>query len=119
MSKISSVILLVAVKRRSDGKRFTLLRTWIPPRMGLKLAAVALAVLNSRFLGADSPPTVEDILTGLPILRHLGTDTKAFLESRRDLLNGVSCSLMLRNEEKTGGGPVSAQMITCVNCIAA
>lgn len=50
------------------------------------------ALPHVRFLVADASLTFKYIQIGLPVLRHLGVDTKTLFGERRDLLNGPGCS---------------------------
>lgn len=88
MIKLPPITLQVALKYSSDGARFSFSRTWTALRTVLKLTSGPLALLNLQYLVADADLDVEDLLLGLPVLRHLGVDTKTVLEERRDLLDG-------------------------------
>lgn len=111
--KIKPVTLQVALKSETKAQSFTFSRTWTPPRTILKLSAGPLALLNVRYLVAESNLTAEDVLIGLPVLRHFGVDTKTLLEERRDLLDGSDCS----NVEAGKGGTVSRLMVARLHCV--
>lgn len=45
-----------------------------------------------HLLVADADLAVEDLLIGLPVVQHLGVDTKTSSEERRNFLDGFDCS---------------------------
>lgn len=70
----------------------------------LKLAAGHLALFNVEYLVTDSELAVEDLLLDLPVLRHLGVETKVLLEEHWNRLNCNDClSLQLPNRSGAGG----------------
>lgn len=113
--KIPPISLQVALKDGDDPQKFTFSRTWTPPRTVLLLSAGPLALVNVTFLVADADLSVEDLLIGLPVLQHLGVDTKTLLEERRDLLDGSDCSSIGAANTGTPGGQVSRLMIARLN----
>lgn len=115
MAKITPITLQVALKSGANAETFTFSRSWTPPRLVLKLSAGPLALLNVRFLVADADLAVEDLLIGLPVLRHLGVDTKTLLEERRDLLDGTDCNLHHLDVGTSKMGRVSRLMIARLN----
>lgn len=117
IKKIKPVTMQVSLKVGSDAEKFTFSRTWTPTRIVMKLAAGPLALLNVELLVADADLAAEDVLIGLPVLRHLGVDTKTLLEERRDLLNGMDCSSIPATEQKGLPGRVGRLMIARLNRI--
>lgn len=59
---------------------------------------------------------MEDLLTGLPVLQHLGFDTKTLLEQRRDVLGYTDFSRI--SHEFSTKEYVSHLMIARLNNIA-
>lgn len=80
MTKIDKVSLQLALKDADRAQLFTFSQTWTPPPTVLRSAAGPLALVNVTFLVADANLAAEDLLIGLPVLRHLGVDSKALLE---------------------------------------
>lgn len=72
-------------------KSYTFSRLWTPPRTVLNAAisAGSQALLNVEYPVADADLSVEDILVGFPVLRHMSVNEKTLLEQRRDLLDGI------------------------------
>lgn len=63
-----------------------------------------------RFLAADANLAAENILIGLPVLRHSGIDTKTMLEPDHARLDGSDCSVVFSPKN---GGNNSRLMIAC------
>lgn len=74
-----------------------------------------MALINITYLVADGDLAVQDLLIGLPVLKHLGVDTKLLLEVRRALLDGPYCSTTRAVGNGTHGGQVSRLMIARLN----
>lgn len=89
------------MKDSTKAEKLKYSRIWTAPRTVLKLAAGLLALLIVEFLIAEAELTVEDLLIGLPVLRHLGVDTKTLLKTRRDLLDGTDCA-DIKSENRPG-----------------
>lgn len=115
MSKIPLVKLQVALKEGEEAKEFSFSRSWTTPRTILQLSSGPLALVNVTYLVADAQLAVEDLLIGLPILKHLGIDTKTLLEERRDLLDGADCSTIRAASSGLHGGQVSRLMVARLN----
>lgn len=113
-TKIQSLSLQVALKEDDDAQSFTFSRAWTPPRIVLRLSTGPLALTNVKFLVADADLAAEDILIGLPVLRHLGVDTRTMLERDRKRLDGSDCSVV---SPPAKGGSVSRLMIARHNLI--
>ena len=81
ISTIEPVRLQVALKTGKNDKAqtFRFSRSGMVPRTVLHLSAGQLALINVSFLIADDDLTCEDLLIGLPVLRHLQVDTKTLL----------------------------------------
>lgn len=91
MANIDQVAIQVARKYGDAAQSFTFSRVWTLPRTILKLCPVPLALVNVSFLVVDADITAEDLLVGFPTLRHIGVDTKTFLEEKGDVLDGADC----------------------------
>ena len=83
---IKPVKVQVAFKTNDSTQRFTASREWVVPRLILGLSAGPLALLNVAFLVTDAQLADEDLLIGLPVLKHLEIDSKTMLERNRDCL---------------------------------
>lgn len=116
ISKIDPIKIQVALKANDDAKSFRFTRTWTTPRLVLRLNAGPLALNNATFLVPDGELAAEDLLIGLPILQHLGIDTKAMLEKHRDVLDGADCST-IRSPSLSTNGKVGRLMIARLNRI--
>lgn len=55
----------------------------------LRITVGPLALVNVVLLVLDDELAAEDVLLGLPLLQHLGIDTKTMLEKHRDNLDGA------------------------------
>ena len=84
----------------------------------MQLFTGTLALVNVTFLVADDELAAEDLLIGLPILQHLGIDSKSLLEQKRDLLDGVDCSAVRDLPGATRGGKVSRLMLARLNQVS-
>lgn len=80
------------MKHGEDAEEFTLSRKWLVPRIILQPSMGKSALTNISFLVADEALSCEDILIGLPVLRHLKIDIRTILESHRESLDGMDCS---------------------------
>lgn len=109
--KISSISLQVPLKDGDDPQKFTFSSMWTPPGTVLLLSAGLLALVNVAFLVADADLLVEGLLIGLPVLQHLGVDTKTLSEGCRDLLEGSGCSSVAASHSGVHGGQVNRLMI--------
>ena len=95
LEAIETVHLRVALTRKEETAGFAFSRAWTVPSTVLNLSSGRLALKNIRFLVADDDGamTCEDLLIGLPVLRHLRVDTKTLLEANISNLDGTDCSL--------------------------
>ena len=118
MTNIDKVSLQVALKDSSKAQSFSFSRTWTPPRIIFQLFTGTLALVNVTFLVADDELASEDLLIGLPILRHLGIDSKTLLEQKRDLLDGIDCSSVRQYQCATHGGKISRLMLARINRVS-
>lgn len=87
ITKNDPISLQVALKNGEDTQKVSFLKTITAPRAVLRLAAASLVSANVSFLIADADLAVEDLLIDLPVLQHLGINTKTLLGERRDLLD--------------------------------
>eukprot|EP00737_Agarophyton_chilense_P003792 gb/GEZJ01004544.1/.p1 GENE.gb/GEZJ01004544.1/~~gb/GEZJ01004544.1/.p1 ORF type:complete len:294 (-),score=41.13 gb/GEZJ01004544.1/:342-1223(-) len=115
LTKITPVPLQVTLKDKDVPQTFSFWRSWAPPRTTLKLSAGPLALVNITFLVADEELTAEDLLIGLPVLEHLGVDTKTLLEEKRNFLDGFDCSSVCASQSSVLGGQLSRLMIARSN----
>lgn len=77
----------------------------------MEVAAGPLVLVTITFLVPNEDIAVEDLLIGLPVLQHLGVDTKILPDERRDLLDCADCSFVqVVNEPKHGG--VASRLVT-------
>lgn len=92
MTAIAPIKIQVALKETGNPATFSFSRTWQVPRLVLKLSAGKMALLNVTFLVADDDTACEDLLLGLPVLRHLGIDSRTLLEQKWSSLDGTDCA---------------------------
>lgn len=83
-------------------------------RTVLRLAAGPLALVNVTFFVADIGLAAEDLLIGLPVLRHLGIGRETLAEQMRYVLNGADYSTVYATHASSGGGQVSRLMFGSV-----
>lgn len=114
-SKIQPIKIQVALKDDSEAKIFNFSKVWTVPRIVLRLTTGPLALVNVTFLIPDDELAAEDVLLGLPLLQHLGIDTKTMLEQNRDNLDGADCSAILPSLSQEGIGKVGRLMIARLN----
>lgn len=107
IKEIAPVSLQVVLKKCSDAEASTFSRSWTPPRTILHLSVVTLEILNVTYHVADAYLAVESLLIELPVLQHLGIDTKTLLEERRDILDGADCSTIRATTSGYLGGRFS------------
>lgn len=117
MRKISQVTLQAALKDESKARKFTFSRTQTAPRAMLQLDTGPFALLNVECLIFISNIAAEDLLLGIPVLRHLDVDSKTLLENSCDPLDESDCLSILKTEGKSEGGRVSRVMIARLNCV--
>ena len=63
------------------------------------------------FFVPDDELAADDMLIGLPVLRHLGIDRKTLLEEKRDVLDGADCSTIRSPPLSGRHGKISRLMI--------
>lgn len=112
---ITPIRLTVALKSGEEAQSFTFSRSWTSPRTVLHLASGRLALVNVTFLIPDDDLACEDILIGLPVLRHVQVDTRTLLENNRAILDGADCSNVGIPSATDRGGRVSRMMIARLN----
>lgn len=113
--KVNPVHIQVALKSGDDAQSFTFSRTWTIPRTVLQLASGQLALANVSFLVADDELACEELIIGLPVLRHLQVDTRTLLENNRSVLDGSDCSHVGNPTTRSRGGIVSRMMFARMN----
>lgn len=111
ITAITPVRLSVALKAGQDPETFSFSRSWTSLRTVLHLSSGQLALSNVTFLVADGDLPCEDLLVGLPVLRHLQVDTRTLLEDRVSVLDGTDCSHIENPTTLSQGGSVSGMMI--------
>lgn len=114
MTKFDKVCLQVALKNGSSAETF-FSPTWTPPCVVLKLISGPLALVNVTFLVVDADLFAEGLSIGLPVLQHLGVNTKTLLEQRRDALDGSDCSSVSKAISGENGGYVRRLMVARTN----
>ena len=77
--KISPVTLNLSLKHGLTGKTFTFSRSFKVPLLIMQLSAGQLELFNVSFLICDSEHSGDDLLLGLPLLTHLGIDSRIML----------------------------------------
>lgn len=117
MMKVEKVVFQVALKDGDATQSFSFSRTWTPPRTILRLAAGPLALVNATFYVADAELSAEYLLPGLPVLQHLGSDTKTLLEQKRVVLDGYDCSDVINDCTSSNNGQVSLLLTARLNRI--
>lgn len=77
LDAIETVRLKVALTKKDETTQFPFSRAWTVPSTVLHLSSGRLALKNIKFLLDDDDNTMvcEDLLIGLPVLRHLRVDT--------------------------------------------
>lgn len=108
---IDTLSVQVALKSDSDVQSFKFSKSWAPPRTVLQLSAGSLALFNDTYLVADNYLAEEDLLIELLVLRHLGVDTRTFLENKQSTLDGSACSNVQYTTLSTSGTRVSRILI--------
>lgn len=81
----------------------------------MQLSSGQLALANVTFLVADDELACEDLIIGLPVLRHLQVDTRTLLENNRAVLDGADCSDVWNPTRFQRGGTISGMMIARLN----
>lgn len=115
MTPIDTISLQAALKDRKDVEKYSFSRSITVPRTVLHLAAGPLALVNVSFLVADGELAVQDLLFGLPVLQHLGVDSKTLVEQRHGSLDGFDCSALKAAQAGTHGNQVGRLMIARLN----
>ena len=113
---IRPVKIQVALRKDDKAQSFRFYRIWTVPRTVLQLASGQLALANLSFLVADDQMTCEDLIIGLPVLRHLQVDTRTLLENNRAVLDGSDCSQIGNPCIGDGSGVVSRMISARMNC---
>lgn len=91
---IEPVSTQVALTNTKKAESFNFSRLWKVPRLVMELSAGRLAINNVSFLVTDDDLACEDPLIGLPVLRHLGIDSRTLLERNCAMLDGTDCSFV-------------------------
>ena len=115
ITAITPVRLSVALKAGQDPETFSFSRSWTSPRTVLHLSSGQLALSKVTFLVADDDLSCEDLLLGLPVLRHLQVDTRTLLEGRVSRLDCADCSHIGYLTTISRGGSVTRMMIARLN----
>lgn len=91
LEAIEPVTIQVALSSSEQPEHFVFSRTWRVPRLILELSSGLLALTNISFLVSYASLLTEDLLIGLPVLQHLGIDSRILLERNRSALDGTDC----------------------------
>lgn len=70
-----------------------------------------MALTNISFLISDANFASEDLLIGLPVLKHLEIDSRTLLEGNRAHIDGVECSSIPPPEASNTCGSLGRLMI--------
>lgn len=74
-----------------------------------------MALVNVEFLVAEKEIACEDILVGLPVLRHLGMDSLTLLERNWNTLTGTYCASVVQSPTSHSCGALGLLMIAQLN----
>lgn len=72
--------------------------------------------MNDTLLASDAELELEDILIGIPVLRH---DTQTFIEKDRAVLDGVDCSCVNDHVLDSRAGSIFFMMIALLTILMA
>lgn len=111
LTEIEPVRIQVALKESVEPATFTFSRTWIVPLLVMKLSAGRMALLNVTFLFTNDEMACEDLLVGLPVLPHLGIDSRTLLEHNWHNLNETDCAYINTHPRHDTAGYLSRLMI--------
>lgn len=64
------------------------------------------------FLVLDDTLVTEDIIIGLPVLQHLGIDSRTLFERNSDALDGTSCSTVAHRSVLKSCGTFGRLMVS-------
>lgn len=93
LRNIDTVQLKVALKKKEESAVYMFSHSCTVPRTVLHLSPGKLALKNISFLVPDDQVESEEVLIGLPVLRHLRVDKNTLLEDNVDAMNGIHCSM--------------------------
>lgn len=108
----------MALKKGADAPSFTFLRTWTIPRTVFNLFSGNIALADVTFLVAEDAIACEELIIGLPVLRHLKVDTRTLLENNRSKLDGQDCSAVGNPTMSSKGGVLSLMITARLNGVA-
>lgn len=80
MSSISPVKIQFSLNYSDSPATLTFSRTWLVPRLFLKLLSGQMSLLKMTLLVTDEKKACEDLLLGIPVLTHLAIDSCRLLE---------------------------------------
>ena len=92
LEAIHPITIQVELTSSDQAEAFKFSRVWKVPRLVMELSSGRLALTNISFLVSDAALSREEMLIGLPVLQHLGIDSRTFLERNRATLDGTDCS---------------------------
>lgn len=92
MASIAPMKIHVTLKKTGSPATSSFSCTWHVPRLLFKLAARQMALINIIFLVADNDTACEDLLIGLPVLRHLGIGSSTLLQQKWSSLDCTDCA---------------------------
>lgn len=82
----------VALNSSDKAEEFKLSRVRKVPRHVMEMSSGRLTLTDISYLVSDDVSASEDILIVLPVLQHLGIDSRTQLERNRATLDGTDCS---------------------------
>lgn len=82
----------VPLKFGDEAHTFSFSPACTAPRTVFQLSSGLMDLLNIRFLVAEEDLTSEDLLMGLPVLRHFRIDSKTLLDNIHISIDGMDCT---------------------------
>lgn len=82
MSEITPLLIQVALRVSPEQVKLFFSSRWLVPHLVVFTSAGKMALINLTFLVADDETACEDILIGLPVLRHLSIYSSTLVEEQ-------------------------------------
>lgn len=101
MSAIAPVKIQVTLKDPETLPTFTFSRTFCLPRLVQQMSSVSLECMNITCLVTVDETASEDLLVGLPVLRHLVIDYRMLLQLRWKAFEDTYCSVVTAQQKGT------------------
>lgn len=99
----------------AKAEKFIFSSNWTPSGTVLKLSAGPLAPLNVVYLVTDDELNVEHLFLSVPVMCHLGVDTKTLLKELRKLSDGSDSPLVRTSDQTWKNVRASGHMIVRLN----